>query len=183
LASTNLAAFAGLEEIVATAAGCSAHLKSYDKLLSGGAELAVRTFDVTEFVANLIAREALPRLARGEKEVVVHDPCHLRHAQRITSAPRVILEAAGYRLVDADPEGICCGAAGIYSVLRPEASHQLGERIGNLLAGHQSRLVASANPGCEMQLRAHTSGAFRIAHPVELYLEAIRSQDDHVPGR
>jgi Fe-S oxidoreductase len=33
--------------------------------------------------------------------------------------------------------------------------------------------VASANPGCEMQLRSHLPAHFRIAHPVELYWEAL----------
>jgi hypothetical protein len=34
-----------------------------------------------------------------------------------------------------------------------------------------------------MQLRSHLERGFRVAHPVELYLEAIRSHDEHVLRR
>ncbi|MGI8514756.1 MAG: (Fe-S)-binding protein [Acidimicrobiia bacterium] len=181
LAAANVAAFASADVVVATAAGCSAHLKGYDKLNSEGAALAAKTLDITELIARLIAEGALPRLPVTGEAVVVHDPCHLRHAQRITSAPREILAAAGLATVDADPDGICCGAAGIYSLTHPEASHQLGERIAALAASAATTtLIASANPGCEMQLRSHLPKGYRVAHPVELYLESIRSSSDHV---
>lgn len=179
LAATNVEAFLDVDLVVATAAGCSAHLKGYDKIVHNGGGLAARAVDITELVAHLIADGSLPRLEDRGREVVVHDPCHLRHAQRITAAPRDILTAGGYRVVDADPEGICCGAAGIYSLLRPKTALALGQRIAGLVAARGSTLVASANPGCEMQLRSHLPNAYRVAHPVELYLEAIRSGDDH----
>jgi Fe-S oxidoreductase len=38
-------------------------------------------------------------------------------------------------------------------------------------------VVASANPGCEIQLRGQLGSKFRIAHPIELYLEAIEGDD------
>jgi glycolate oxidase iron-sulfur subunit len=106
--------------------------------------------------------------------VVLHHPCHLRYAQRLTEPPRQILAAAGYRIIDADPEGLCCGAAGIYSLLRPATSQELGERLAGLIAG-RSETVATSNPGCEMQIRSYLDRGYRIAHPIELYLEAIRS--------
>lgn len=180
LAARNVVAFADADVIVATAAGCSAHLKSYGKLLPEGHSVGTNAVDVTELIARLLTEGQLPKLRRRKESVVVHDPCHLRHAQRITAAPRDILTAAGYELIDADPEGICCGAAGVYSLTHPQASHQLGERLARLVeAAAINPLVASANPGCEMQLRSHLQKGYRVAHPVELYLEAIRSQDDH----
>jgi len=106
----------------------------------------------------------------------VQDPCHLRHAQRIMAAPRSILTAAGYTTVEIDPDGICCGAAGIYTLLRPQASAELGRRKGDQVRASGARLVASANPGCELQLRSHLGDAYRIAHPIELYLEALTDQ-------
>jgi glycolate oxidase iron-sulfur subunit len=184
LAKTNVAAFGDVDLVVATAAGCSAHLKSYDKLVVGGAAIAEKAKDITEVVAQLLTEGRLPRLPPRGEMVTLHEPCHLRHAQRITIAPKQVLLAAGYDPIEADPEGLCCGAAGIYSLLQPAASHQLGERIASLIEGiASSRLVASSNPGCEMQLRSHLERGFRVAHPVELYLEAIRSHDEHVLRR
>ncbi|HEX5671888.1 MAG TPA: (Fe-S)-binding protein, partial [Acidimicrobiia bacterium] len=53
LARRNVAAFAGVDLIVADAAGCSAHLKEYGHWAGDGDDLAARVRDVTEFVADL----------------------------------------------------------------------------------------------------------------------------------
>ena len=171
LARQNAAAFAGFDVVVATAAGCSAHLKEYGHF--DGAALAGAAVDVTELVARAITDGRLPRLNLGRGPVAIQDPCHLRHAQRILAAPRLIVEAAGYVPVEIDPDGLCCGAAGIYSLLRPEAAAELGRRKAGQVRSSESTLVASANPGCEMQLRTHLPDWYRVAHPIELYWEAL----------
>lgn len=171
LARVNASAFADADLIVSDSAGCTAHLKEYGTW--GAEEVEDRVRDVTELVAELIAAGDLPTLDADRGPVAVQDPCHLRHAQRITAAPRAILAAAGYRPVEIDPDGLCCGAAGIYSLLRPEASHELGTRKADQVIASGAPIVASANPGCEMQLRSHLAGKARVAHPVELYWQAI----------
>lgn len=175
MAVRNMAAFAGYDIVVADAAGCAAHLKDVGHWADGGDELAHRVKDVTEVVAGLIDAGRLPELAGDLGEVAVQDPCHLRHAQRIVREPRRILEAAGYTPVEIDPVGMCCGAAGIYMVLHPETSNVLGLQKADQVRAAGPSLVASANPGCEMQLRSHLGPEFRVAHPVELYWEALRS--------
>jgi glycolate oxidase iron-sulfur subunit len=173
LAAVNVAAFAPFDLVVSTAAGCTAHLGEYRHLGEGGRSLSERVRDVTEVVADLIADGALPTLDVDRGPVAIQDPCHLRHAQRVVEAPRVILQAAGHRPVEIDPDGLCCGAAGIYSVLHPEESERLGGIKAQQVRGSGVRVVASANPGCEMQLRAHLGAGFRIAHPIELYRQAL----------
>ncbi|MGH8927917.1 MAG: (Fe-S)-binding protein, partial [Acidimicrobiia bacterium] len=172
LATINARAFEGFDLVVATAAGCSAHLRDYDHFVEGTG-VAAKSRDITQVVADLIESERLPRLPARQMRVAVQDPCHLRHAQRIMSAPRTVLSAAGYSIVEIDPDGICCGAAGIYSVLRPEASRELGRRKAAQVESSGATLVASANPGCEIQLRSHLGPAYRVAHPVELYWDAV----------
>ncbi|NIP97718.1 MAG: (Fe-S)-binding protein, partial [Akkermansiaceae bacterium] len=81
----------------------------------------------------------------------------------------------GYEVVDVDPTGLCCGAAGAYALSHPQTSHELGELKASQVAKVGLSLVASANPGCEMQLRSHVDSGVRIAHPVELYWEALRA--------
>ena len=173
LARQNLGALSGVDLVVATAAGCSAHLAEYGNWVEGGEEMASRSRDVTIVVADLIEQGLLPRLDQGRGPVAVQDPCHLRHAQRETRGSRVIAEAAGYQPVDVDPSGMCCGAAGIYSLRHPEASTELGRRKAVEVKATGSTLVVSANPGCEMQLRQHLDDWFRILHPVELYHDAL----------
>ena len=173
LAHRNVGAFAGADLVVSDSAGCTAHLKDYGHWADGGDELAAKTRDVTEFVAELITEGVLPELPATGRRVAMQDPCHLRHAQRIVTEPRVIVRAAGMEPVEIDPDGLCCGAAGIYSVMRPGTSAELGRAKAGQIASTGAALVASANPGCEMQLRAHLDEGYQVRHPVEIYHEAL----------
>jgi glycolate oxidase iron-sulfur subunit len=176
LARRNTTVFAGYDQVVVTSAGCSAHVREYGHWARGGDQLGDRALDVTVAVAKAIEGGALPRLDRGSGPIAIQDPCHLRHAQRVTAEPRLILESGGYEVVEIDPAGMCCGAAGLYTVLQPEASRELGNRKASQIRSTGMRRVASANPGCEMQLRSALGAGYEIAHPIEWYLKAVTSQ-------
>jgi len=175
LAAVNIAAFVGIDHVVSNAAGCSAHLASYGDWAGAGRTLANRVVDAVALVARAIEEERLPTLEPGRGIVALHEPCHHRHALRMTAEPRRVLRAAGYEVREVDPAGMCCGAAGVYSVLRPDTAELLGARKAEEIAATDANLVASANPGCEMQLRAHLNGRARVAHPLEIYAEALES--------
>jgi len=175
MATANALAFTSFDHVAANAAGCSAHLAGYSRW--GAPEVADRAVDAIRLVAAAISDGRLPRLGSTSERVAVHDPCHHRHGLRMTDEPRTILLAAGYELVDIDPTGMCCGAAGVYSVLRPETSTELGRAKAAEVSATDCTIVASANPGCEMQLRSHVGSGIRIAHPLELYAEAIALAD------
>jgi glycolate oxidase iron-sulfur subunit len=173
MAKVNAAAFAGVDLVVSNAAGCSAHLAAYGDW--GAESVEQRAVDAVALVAKAIGEGRLPVLAPGRGSVAIQDPCHHRHALRMTEEPRVVLRAAGYEVREVDPAGMCCGAAGIYSILRPETADQLGARKAAEVMATGAPVVASANPGCEIQLRAHLDGTVRVAHPLELYAEAVES--------
>ncbi|MCZ6518370.1 MAG: (Fe-S)-binding protein, partial [Actinobacteria bacterium] len=105
--------------------------------------------------------------------MAIQDPCHLRHAQGVTREPRQILEASGYQVVEIDEMAFCCGAAGLYTTLQPEAAAQLGNQKADQVRSTGVTRVASANPGCEMQLRSYLEDNYEIAHPIEWYLAAL----------
>ena len=172
LAERNSRTLAGYDMVVATAAGCSAHLRDYRHWAPQGEEVGSVSIDVTVAVARAIESGLLPRLAPGSGQIAIQDPCHLRHAQKVTAEPRLILEAGGFEVVETDPNGMCCGAAGLYTVLQPEASQELGNRKADQVRSTGVNKVASANPGCEMQLRSALGAGFQIAHPIEWYLQA-----------
>ncbi len=174
LADRNSRAFADADLVVATAAGCSAHLAGYGEWSSAGDEVAAKAVDVTVVVARAIAAGRLPRLPAQQQPVAVQDPCHLRHAQRVVAEPREIVTAAGYQPVEIDPDGMCCGAAGLYVLTMPQTSDELGRRKADQVIASGATVVASANPGCEMQLRSHLGPHFIVRHPIELYNEARR---------
>ncbi len=181
LAERNVAAFAGADVIVTDSAGCGAHLKEYGHWADGGEAVESRTVDVCEFVAGLIADGVLPTLPGNGVTVAVQDPCHLRHAQRIVAEPRAVLRAAGYTPVEIDDLALCCGAAGSYTLLEPETSNVLGARKAEQVRATGALLVASANPGCEIQLRSHLGPGHTVRHPVELYRDALRARSQ-TPG-
>jgi len=176
MAARNVSAFARYDVVVTNAAGCGAHLREYANWAGEGANLAERVVDVTDLVARLIDEGSLPEAAPTGRTVAIQDPCHLRHAQRIVAAPRRVVAAAGHDVVDLDPSGRCCGAAGFYTVTHPEASSALGRQKADQIAAAGAAIVASANPGCEIQLRTYAAAGVRVAHPIELYAEAVISR-------
>jgi glycolate dehydrogenase iron-sulfur subunit len=176
---------AGVERIAVNAAGCGSSMKEYGQLLAGDAGWAerARAFssrvrDVTELVAELGEPRA-PRHPLALK-VAYHDACHLAHAQGIREPPRDLLRAIpGVELVPfAEPE-ICCGSAGIYNLVEPEAARALGDRKVAHLAAAQPDVVVTANPGCTLQMAAAARRQGRtltIRHPIELLDAAIRDE-------
>jgi len=67
---------------------------------------------------------------------------------------------------------LCCGSAGIYNVTQPEMAERLQQRkIENALAAEPD-IIATANPGCALQLRNGLRASGRsdveVRHVVEL---------------
>ena len=178
MAAVNVGAFADYDMVVATGAGCSAHLGGYEHWDDNGESVGEVSLDVTVAVARAIDDGRLPQLDTPRGEIAIQDPCHLRHAQGVIREPRQILEAAGYEVVESDEVAFCCGAAGLYTILQPEASAQLGNQKADQIRSTGVTRVASANPGCEMQLRSYLEDDYEIAHPIEWYLAAVVEESD-----
>src|SRR5204862_111090 len=68
--------------------------------------------------------------------VAFQDSCHLAHAQRVRAEPRAALTAIPeLELVEPAEQAICCGSAGTYNLVPPEAARELGDRqAGHVLA-------------------------------------------------
>ena len=119
-----------------------------------------------------IAAAGVPTVRSRRIRVVVQDPCHLRHVQKSHAAVRTVL-APAYDLVETGDDGLCCGAGGAYVVTQPELSARILERKLEALraaAGTDSPIVASANPGCMVQLRR---AGIDARHPADLLAEAL----------
>ena len=130
------------DAIVVNAAGCGSHLKESD--------LPVRVVDVNELLAELEPRAERNELAL---RVAYQDACHLGHAQGIRDAPRSLLRSIpGLELVEPAEQPICCGSAGIYNLVQPEAAAELGERKAANVSATGADAYASANPGCLVQV-------------------------------
>jgi glycolate oxidase iron-sulfur subunit len=179
-AGETMRAFAGVDRVVATAAGCGSAMKSYGDLLDTveAHAFSARVRDVTELLAELGPRAQ--RQPLGPLRVVYQDACHLRHAQGVADQPRALLAAVpGLELVEIERPDMCCGSAGTYNLLEPQAARELGERKARSILAVQPDLVATANPGCALQLAAAFRRAGRpdlaVVHPVELVARSCYS--------
>ena len=183
LARKNIAAFeaSGDAPIVVNSAGCGAAMKEYGDLLSGDRKWAERARHFADRVVDLSEYvERLGTMPSGsfEGRVTYQDACHLVHAQRIREAPRALLRAAGCELVETQGSDMCCGAAGIYSLVQPEMSAALRSRKAEQFAKHRPDVIVTANPGCQMQYEAAVREAridARVLHVAEVLDEALRN--------
>jgi len=166
MAGRNRSALRDADVIVVNVAGCGAHLKA-------DPEIGDRVRDITEIAATAIEDGRLPTMPSNGERVAIQDPCHLEHGQGIVDQPRIVLAAAGYEVVDADPGGLCCGAAGTYLIDHPRTSAELGRRKAVSIAATGASLVASANAGCEIQLRRFLDAGYEVRHPIELYANRL----------
>ena len=80
----------------------------------------------------------------------------------------------GVTLVELPEAAICCGSAGIYNMLQPEAAGELGERKAENIRGTGADLLVTANPGCLLQIRKYLGGELPMLHPVQLIDASIR---------
>jgi glycolate oxidase iron-sulfur subunit len=158
--------------IVTNAAGCGALLHEYADLLPGDAHagaLAARARDALALLAEL---GLPPARARLDATVAVHDPCHLAHGQGVRSEVRRLLAAIpGVRLIELEESDTCCGSAGTYNLTEPAMARRLAGRKLDRIAACGAEIVAAANPGCILQMRAEAllrGVSVRIEHPVDL---------------
>ncbi|MGO9640575.1 MAG: (Fe-S)-binding protein [Candidatus Acidiferrales bacterium] len=188
LARTNLGVFLreNFDAVVTNAAGCGSTLKEYEQLLPAGdpaheQALAFRGVmrDVTEF---LDALGLVAPLAPVPRRVTYQDSCHLVHGQRVREAPRRLLRAIpGVELVEMAMADYCCGSAGVYNVTQTKTSLDLlAEKMARARAT-KAQIIATANPGCLLQLRAgaaiHATGQ-EVVHVVELLDRSLRAERD-----
>jgi glycolate oxidase iron-sulfur subunit len=173
---------AGLDLIGVNAAGCGSNLKDYGQLLADDpvyAERAARFSAKVRDVSELL-EGADPRAARSPLPVrlAFQDSCHLLHAQRVREAPRASLATIpGLELAEPADQELCCGSAGIYNLVQPEAAAELGTRKAARVLAVSPDAYASANPGCLIQVSAALRRAGRPLpsfHPIELLDASIR---------
>jgi glycolate oxidase iron-sulfur subunit len=173
-----IGAFDSVDLVVVNASGCGSHLKELGWLLGDerAAAFSAKVRDVGELLADVRPRARRHPLAL---RVALQDSCHLRHAQGLPLASLPSLgRIPGLEVVEPAEQELCCGSAGIYNLVQPEAARELGDRkAGNVLATGAGA-YASANPGCLVQVSQGLRRAKRplpAFHPIELVDASIRN--------
>ena len=120
-------------------------------------------------------------------QLTYHEACHLCHGQKITVQPRRILKSIpGVKLTELAESTWCCGSAGIYNIIQPAMSQQLLSRKLGHIAKTGASIVATANPGCHLQIEngAKAKGQkIQVLHPVSLLAMAYARRNRLVRRR
>jgi glycolate oxidase iron-sulfur subunit len=168
-----------VDAIIINAAGCGHTLKEYGELLQDdpayhqkAIDFSAKVKDVQEFLAEIeLTTELLP-ISTEKLTLVYQDACHLLHGQKISIQPRQLLkQIPNIELKEPLDAALCCGSAGVYNMLQPETAYELGRQKVNNLVQTGATIIASANPGCTLQIAKHLElqgQQIRILHPIEL---------------
>jgi glycolate oxidase iron-sulfur subunit len=185
LAKKTIAAFeSDSEPVVVSSAGCGSAMKEYGRLLEHepawserAKRFAARVVDWNEFLA---AKGLAAPPGRLDLRVAYSEPCHLAHAQRISDAPKQLLQSIpGVTLVPFAGQDSCCGAAGLYSVTQPEQSLALLHKKMEQVHAARPDVIVTANPGCHLQLKSGAAEAMpgtAVLHVAELLERSYRKR-------
>jgi glycolate oxidase iron-sulfur subunit len=182
------------DAIITNAGGCGSHLKQYGHLLSDDPFYADRARlwdtkvrDIHEWLVQIGARPAMAGPFDTPTTVTYHESCHLTHGQKVARAPRTLLASLpGVNLVELPESTWCCGSAGVYAITQPIQAEALLERKIANIAMTGAAIVATANPGCQLQIArglASDRSPLKVVHPISLLAEAYRRERTGELGR
>jgi glycolate oxidase iron-sulfur subunit len=176
------------DAIVTNAGGCGSHLRHYGRLLDADERYRDRARawdkkvrDVSEWLLEVGCRPPGAAPLPNPAIVTYHDSCHLAHGQKITRQPRALLEMIpGTALAPLNESAWCCGSAGVYAITQPAQAEALLHRKVANIATTGASVVATANPGCHLQIARGLREAGQsvdVVHPISLLARAYRQED------
>jgi len=188
LAEKNIEAFLAddLDYIVIASAGCSAATKEYPSLFKKDSDMyskALEIADKTRDIQELLIEIGLVKPSGViDKKVVLQEPCHLINAQKISEEPLKILKMIpGLEVSTLENPNLCCGSAGIYSIINPEMSKKITERKMNQILLENPDIIATCNPGCSMQMKNYlreTKSTIEVKYVSEILDESYKKGED-----
>jgi len=151
-------------------------------LASGLKNIAERTMDITEYLATRVDQDRLDSLLKNADRIraTYHDPCHLRKAQKLTVEPRQVLEmATRNNIKEMEHPEACCGLGGTYCLANMERSKQIQTKKIADAAATDAEVMATACPGCILQLRdgvrRNEETNMPVKHVIQILAEAMNA--------
>lgn len=149
------------------------HLLAADRTAAAAADLASRTWELSEYIVGQLGREEVGSGLAGRR-IAYHHGCHALRELGLRDQPLALLEAAGASLVSWEADRECCGFGGTFSVKLPHVSAGMADRKLDTLPDVD--FLTSADPGCLMQLggRArHRGRGLPVRHLASALREAM----------
>ena len=173
---------AEVDWIVSNAGGCGAHLHEYPTLFVDDPawQARARIFaSKVRDISQLLWEAPMRPAAKPLPVTVTYQPsCHLTHVQKVTDAPRQLIQSIpDIQFREMPSSGLCCGSAGIYNLLHFDMAMQIGALKTADIRNLRATAVITSNPGCHLQLQmairqAGLEASVRVLHLVELLAEA-----------
>ena len=182
--NTDVFLSSGADAVVVASAGCGIRMKEYGHLLKDDPEYArpaarcsAIVQDILEFLAAL---PLIPPQGHLDYRVTYQDSCHLSHAQRITEAPRALLNSIpGLDFVEMSNPSQCCGAGGTYTITQRDFSLKLLESKMRSVEATSADVLATSNPGCWIHLQQgvkSTEQSLKVSYVTDLLNESYLSE-------
>lgn len=175
------------DAIITNAGGCGSHLRHYAPLLGDDPDFAAlahawdsKLKDIHEWLAEIGCRDPSAPPSDAPLKITYHDSCHLAHGQKVVLQPRQLLRLIpGVDLTELPESNWCCGSAGVYNITQPDQSAKLLERKISHIRKTGATLLATANPGCHLQIANGAKAAglpIEVVHPIALLARAYRRE-------
>lgn len=160
----------GAEAVVSTASGCGVTIKEYGHLLQHDPEYATKAKRVSEMTVDIAEVTNGTPISSGVppySKVAFQSPCTLQHGQNVIHSVEEILHQHGVETTPVANGHLCCGSAGVYSLLQPGISQQLLDNKLSALQQHAPQCIVTSNIGCLMHLES------KADVPVKHWIEVV----------
>jgi len=136
-----------------------------EKLLAMAKGIGVRTFELTEYLVDVLGVEDIG--SRYDGRITYHDSCHLMRGIGVKEQPRkLIRKISGAEFVEMNDSDKCCGFGGAFSVKYPEISTAiLEDKVKNIIDS-KAEVVTGCDMGCLMNIQGMLS---RRQSPVKAF--------------
>jgi L-lactate dehydrogenase complex protein LldE len=179
LARKLLAEFEGCDYVVAPSGSCAGMIRThYPELfhddpgtLERVNRLCARTFELTDFLVNVVKFDRVPGLFKGT--VTYHDSCSGLRELGVKAQPRALLaRVEGIKLKEMEEAEACCGFGGTFAVKFGDISTHIAERKCANIAASGADAVVLGDLGCmlniEGRLRRRGDAKTRVLHVAEV---------------
>jgi len=170
--------------IISACPTCMESLQHYAELLKEDPEwgpkaeaMAKKVREFCSFVAEEYEKRGRLKKGKGGPKVTYHDSCHMKRVLGIDKAPRQLLEAAGYELVEMKDSDKCCGMSGIFGVKYTELSMPMLEQKISNIRETGAEIATCACSGCMVQLQGGLDKQLpgvRMKHVADILAEKIK---------
>jgi L-lactate dehydrogenase complex protein LldE len=159
LARQTIAAFEGVDYVVAPSGSCAGMLKRhYPELLKEDAAwwgravaFAERVHELTAFLVDVRRLAAVPGRMAGR--AAYHDSCSGLRELGVKHQPRALLaKVDGLELVEMPECEVCCGFGGTFAVKYPDISNAMVDRKAANAAAATPDVLLAGDLGCLMNI-------------------------------